>query len=108
MNGEDPIMRIPLTIAVALALAVARPAAHAEPTRGPGKGMLASCQAVMADRKQMDARLDEKIAAMNAAQGGEKVEAMAAVLNELAAQLKSTHASMPGCCMEGGGPMTQP
>ena len=101
-------MRIPLTIALALVLAVAWPAAHAEPTGGPGKGMLASCQAVMADMKQMDARLDEKIAAMNAAQGGEKVEAMAAVLNELAAQHKSMHASMPGCCMEGGGPMTQP
>ena len=103
-------MRIPLTVAVAVALvlAVAWPAAHAEPARGPGKGMLASCQAVMADMKQMDARLDEKIAAMNAAQGGEKVEAMAAVLNELAAQHKSMHASMPGCCMEGGGPMTQP
>ena len=103
-------MRSSLTIAgvLALFLAGARPAALAEPAQGPGKGMLASCQAVMAGKKQMDARLDEKIAAMNAAQGSEKVEAMAAVLNEIVAQQRSMHAGMPGCCMEGGGPMTQP
>lgn len=43
---------------------------------------------MMAEMKAMDTRLDEKIAAMNAAKGDQKVEAMAAVINELVAQRK--------------------
>ncbi len=42
-----------------------------------------------AEMKAMDARLDEKLAAMNAAQGDQKIEAMAAVINELVSQRKA-------------------
>ena len=35
---------------------------------------------------EMDARMQEKVAAMNAAKGDQKVEAMAAVINEMVAQ----------------------
>lgn len=43
--------------------------------------------------KAMDARLDEKVAAMNAAKGEQKIEAMAAVINELVAQRKEMKAT---------------
>lgn len=43
---------------------------------------------MVAEMKAMDTRLNEKVAAMNAARGDQKVEAMAAVINELIAQRK--------------------
>ena len=39
-------------------------------------------------KRAMDTRLDEKFAAMNAAKGDQKVEAMASVINELVSQRK--------------------
>jgi hypothetical protein len=68
-------------------------------------GMAARCREMMTDMKAMDARLDEKLAAVNAAQGEAKVDAMAALLTELVSQRKTMHgkmASMPpmaGCPM---------
>lgn len=47
---------------------------------------------MMAEMKAMDARLDERLAAMNAAKGDQKVEAMAAVINELVSQRKAMRA----------------
>ncbi len=44
--------------------------------------------------KEMDARLQEKIDAMNAAKGDQKVEAMAAVINEMFAQRKQMRENM--------------
>jgi hypothetical protein len=49
---------------------------------------------MMADMKAMDARLDQKVAAMNEAKGKTKVDAMAAVINEMAAQRKEMMAKM--------------
>lgn len=43
---------------------------------------------MMSQIKAMDARLDEMIAAMNAAKGNAKVDAMATVINELISQRK--------------------
>ena len=48
----------------------------------------------MSGMKEMDARLDEKVAAMDAAKGDEKVEAMAAVIKELVSQRKSMREHM--------------
>lgn len=48
------------------------------------------------------AALETKLAAMNAAQGAAKIDAMADVLNELVAQHKSAH-QREGCCGGGGG-----
>jgi hypothetical protein len=48
--------------------------------------MMAQRQQMMADLKAMDARLDQKVAAMNAASGQAKVDAMASVINEMVAQ----------------------
>jgi hypothetical protein len=43
---------------------------------------------MMADMKAMDAGLDQKVTAMNAAKGNAKVDAMAAVINEMATHRK--------------------
>ena len=64
--------------------------------------MKAECQARMARKQQMqdkvranDVALDKLVAEMNAATGStEKERSMAAVLNELVAQRKSTHSMM--------------
>jgi hypothetical protein len=67
------------------------PPPHEHPS-GPSDKMDKDRQAkhekMMAEMKAMDARLDEKVAAMNAAKGDQKVEAMAAVINELVSQRK--------------------
>lgn len=56
--------------------------------------MMAMHNQMMADRKTMDATLDQKVAAMNAAKGGARVDAMAAVINEMATQRKQMMAEM--------------
>jgi Ni/Co efflux regulator RcnB len=70
---------------------------------------------MVADMKAMDIRLDEKVAAMNAAKGDQKVEAMAAVINELVSQRKemradfsSMHHGMRSPMMGHAGPMDCP
>lgn len=78
--------------------------------------MMGACKAFQekhdqftADMKAMDARLDEKIAAMNSAKGDQKVAAMAAVISEMAAQRKemfdkfgAMHRDRMACMKEGG------
>ena len=46
--------------------------------------------------EERDRRLNEKLAAMNEARGDAKVEAMAAVINELVSQRKEMRAGMKG------------
>jgi len=55
-------------------------------TKGPPQHMQGHHEQMMAEMKAMDSRLAEKVAAMNAASGHDKIEPMAAVINELAAQ----------------------
>jgi hypothetical protein len=68
-------------------------------------GMAARCREMMTDMKALDARLDEKLAAVNAAQGEAKVDAMAALLNELVSQRKTMHEKMAGMPPMAGCPM---
>ena len=49
---------------------------------------------MIADMKAMDTRLDEKLAAMNASKGDQKVEAMAAVIKEMVSQRKEMQEHM--------------
>ncbi|KAB2970034.1 MAG: hypothetical protein F9K18_00290 [Thermoanaerobaculia bacterium] len=75
---------------------------HVAATPASDADMKAECQAMMAKKQQMkakvqanDAALDKLVAEMNAAKGPtEKERSMAAVLNELVAQRKATHAMM--------------
>jgi hypothetical protein len=52
------------------------------------KAMMAKHEGMKAEMASLDARLDSLLAAMNAARGSKKVDAAAAVLNELVAQRK--------------------
>jgi hypothetical protein len=56
--------------------------------------MMKRHQQMMADAKAGDARLDALVKEMNAATGGAKVDAVAAVVNELARQHKAMHGHM--------------
>jgi len=75
---------------------------HIAATAPSDADMKAECQAMMAKKQQMkakvqanDAALDKLVAEMNAAKGStEKERTMAAVLNELVAQRKATHSMM--------------
>lgn len=58
------------------------------------KSMMAKRDQMMAKMKSMDAALDQKVDAMNAATGSAKVDAMASVINELIAERKQMHQNM--------------
>ena len=58
--------------------------------------MMAMHNQMMADMKAMDASLDQKVALMNAAKGNAKVDATAAVINEMVTQRKQMMANMSG------------
>lgn len=58
------------------------------------KTMMAKRDQMMAEMKSMDASLDRKLAAMNAASGSAKVEAMAGVVNELVSERKKMEQNM--------------
>jgi CII-binding regulator of phage lambda lysogenization HflD len=60
------------------------------------KQMMAMHTQMMADMKAMDSSLDRKVAAMNAAKGNAKVDAMAAVINEMATQRTQMMSKMSG------------
>jgi ABC-type xylose transport system permease subunit len=90
--------RMMLVTLAGLVAATGIAVAQMPPGRGMGPGP-GRCRAMMGDLSALDAKLDEKVAAMNAAQGEEKVAAMAAVLNEMVAQRKTIHAKMRDCPM---------
>ena len=94
-----------LALAAALMAGVALAQQH-EPNAGmhPGGGqsgmmngnMQMMHEQMMADMKAMDASLDLKVATMNAAKGRAKVDATAAVINEMVSQKKQMMAKMMG------------
>ena len=59
----------------------------------------------MSRMKEMDARLDAKVAAMDAAKGDQKVEAMAAVIKEMVSQRKEMQEHMMKMHDMGKGPL---
>jgi hypothetical protein len=60
------------------------------------QGMMQSMQKMPAALNEMDARLAPLVAEMNKATGSEKVDRMAAVLNEMTAQRKQMHDQVAG------------
>ena len=96
-----------MTVALAAGAVLAQEAApkaaehprvgHAAMMKSGDKGDMMSMHAqMMTDMKAMDARLDQKLAAMNAAKDKNKVDAIVAVVNEMAAQRKEMMANMAG------------
>ena len=85
----------------ALAQQAVAPPAHSEMKSGELAGMggqsmqmMAMHEQMMADMKAMDARMDLKVAAMNAAKGTAKTNAIAEVINEMVSQQKQMMAKM--------------
>jgi hypothetical protein len=72
----------------------ARSATLGGPTTGHCRRVMAMRDQMMSEMKGMDASVDQKLAAMNAAKGNAKVEAAAAVINEVVSQRKQIMASM--------------
>jgi hypothetical protein len=92
-------------VLLATATALAQPG-PARRRSAPPKEIPAACQQMMDDLKAMDARLEEHVKRMNETQGTEKIEAMAAAVNEIAAEhrtMREHMGSMPGCCGMGHG-----
>jgi hypothetical protein len=90
------------------AILCAATAAFAEdaPT-SPPPAVPPACQQMLEQMKLTDAHLDEHVKAMNASQGPEKMDAMAAAINDLADQRRAMRAhmdSMPCGGMNGGMP----
>ena len=91
--------RILPVLALAAALVASGAFAQQDPKAGKQMGgksgmMKGNMGQMMGDRKAMDASLDQKVAAMNAAKGNAKVDAIAAVINEMATQRKQMMAKM--------------
>ncbi len=93
------LLVLTLTTAVVTTTALAQqpsaPQEHGKMMSGKMAGMgdqhtkmMAMHDKMMADKKAMDAKMDQKVATMNAAQGSAKIDAMANVINEIAAQHK--------------------
>jgi hypothetical protein len=85
----------------ALAQEPVAPAPHRETMSGKMAGMadqsmqmMAMHEQMMVDMKAMDAKMDLKVAAMNAAKGAAKTNAIAAVINEMVSQQKQMMARM--------------
>jgi hypothetical protein len=102
MNRSFIICALPFTLLIGpFALAQAQEA-HAHQKHGEmGAQMMPECQAMMTAREAMmseirstDAKLDELVAAMNAAKGEAKVEALARVVTEMAEHRKNAMGKM--------------
>ena len=88
------------SLAAALALAAAASIALAQEPKAPARQMHPRMEQMRENQK----KLDDLVAKMNAAKGEAKVDAIAAVLNELVAQRKEMRKQMAA----GPGPMRGP
>jgi len=94
----------PYLIAVGTAVALsagfgyAQNTQHEHATPPAAQGAAAEHQAMMANMQAEQKKLDDLVAQMNAAQGPEKVDRIAAAVTEMAAM----HKRMSGMMMQGG------
>ncbi len=75
-------------------------AAQKAPSMAMCKQMMADKEKSMTHMKAMDAKLNHLVVLMNQATGNDKVDAIAAVVKELAAQRMIMHSSMEGMHMK--------
>jgi acyl-CoA reductase-like NAD-dependent aldehyde dehydrogenase len=96
-----------LVLPSALALAVAALAIAQQPQQKQGQQqMQQQRRAFMEQMQERNRKLDDLVAKMNAAKGEKKVDAIAAVINEMMEQRKAMAHPMGGGPMGGpGGPM---
>ena len=74
--------------------APAQAGAPHEHMQGMSEKQMKECGGMMSRMKEMDARLDAEVAAMDAAKGDQKVEAMAIVIKDMVAQRKEMQEHM--------------
>ena len=95
----------PAAAALLILIALSGSARAGEPAASePAEKAMGRCQQMMQKDKEDVAALESKTAAMNAAQGSEKVDAIAAVVNELVVQhraMQGDQGSPGGCPMMG-------
>ena len=100
-----------LALPSALALAVAALAIAQQPQQGQQQmqqQMQQQRRAFMEQMQERNRKLDDLVAKMNAAKGQAKVDAIAAVVNELVEQRKVMMGGMGGPMGGMGGPMKHP
>jgi hypothetical protein len=110
------ITRLALPSALALAvaaLAIAQPPQPGQPMQGQQQmqqQMQQQRRAFMEQMQERNRKLDDLVAKMNAAKGQAKVDAIAAVINEMMEQRKAMapHMGMGGMGGPMGGPMPSP
>jgi len=92
-------MRMPRAVSATVVVLAATAAVAAGPMHGQEPP--AACRQAMDEVRAADARFAEHIKRMNETQGAEKIDAMAAALNELAAEHRAMHehAGAAGCPM---------
>jgi len=98
LDLQGPAMKRPLLLLLLAATATVVRAGAPERHAHGRKSSPAACQQMMDDLRASDTRFDEAVQRMNDAQGADKVEAIAAALNELAAgrrTMREHMASMP-------------
>lgn len=102
-----------VALAVGSAIVAQQPSASQQPQMPMQMGQMNGCMSMMqgmqkmpAALKEMDDRLAPLVADMNKAAGSDKVDRMAAVLNEMTTQRKQMHDQISGMMsgmMQGGG-----
>jgi len=104
-----PLFAFAIVIGTTTALAqeAAAPSQHGKMMQGKMSGMsdqrtkmMAMREKMMADKKTMDAKMDLKVAAMNAAVGSAKTDAIVGVINEMVFQQKQMMANMDTMCKQ--------
>jgi hypothetical protein len=88
-------VRTSLTLVIGLMLVAALTAslASAQAARG-GQGIMPERQKMMAEMQASQKKLNDLVAAMNAAKGGDKIDRVAAAVTELVAQHQQMHMQM--------------
>ena len=104
MSIRDVFMTALLSAAVVAGTAIAATQHDHNATPPAGASQQAAAmdhQKMMADMQAEQAKLDDLVAQMNAAKGTDKVDRIAAVVNEMAAMHKRMNTAMQGM-MQGG------
>jgi hypothetical protein len=102
---KETLWLLAVSCAAAVVLAASTTTGQSSPQTSPSTGGMMSTPmggGMMARMEESDRRLDELVSTMNSATGQAKVDAIAAVVNELVTQHRQMHQRMMGQGMRGG------
>jgi hypothetical protein len=95
------VFSLAFSVLLAAGASAQQPGQHQVDSTRPMQGPQMKRQMMMQKVHEADARLDRLVSQMNQSTGNKKIQAMAAVINELVAQRKQMHQRM-GQMMESG------